>query len=403
MEMGEIMKRYLMVLLVLEAAALVNIAEAQHLTSARLYMKLKEYDKAEASAMKAVEKDPDEEEAWFVLGQARYELRKYSEMIDAMNKSLEIKPKYKEDIGRYKLGVWQIMYNAGAKYYNQGRENPAAYDMAIDSLLVAIKAQPDSASSYYVCALAYYGKGDYNAATSMLGRCIEKDPRNTDAIRVKGQIHMQVGRQKADDNDQAGALEEYKQAAAAYEKLYQLDPTNPDNVTSLIDVYERSGMSEKALALTTECIEQDPGNRVCRFAAGVYLLKQNKFQESVEQFKAAIDIDPYEQDDLYKDATYNLGVAYLNWGVAIKDSIDKEIEQASKDKKGKKVPEKTVDDRVYKDKFRAALPFFEQTAAFRSTDPSIYHQLGKIYGNLNMTKEMKEAFDKADKLMKEGN
>jgi tetratricopeptide (TPR) repeat protein len=396
------MNRLSLVALFVVSVALFSVAHSQHLTSARLYLKLRQFEQAEASALKAVAKDPDDEEAWYVLGQIRFELKKYPEMIEAFDKSLAVKPEYKDDIARYRLKVWADSYNAGVKYYNKGRDSAEYFQKAVDSLTVASKAMPESTSTFYVLGLAQYGKKDFNAAIASLNACVEKDPKRTDAMKLVGQIHLQSAREKNEAKDSVGAMSEYALAATAYEKLYAADPTTTENMVSLIDVYERAKMSDKALNLTSNCVKENPKNRICRFAYGVYLSKQMKYGESVDQFKAVIDAEPENQDELYKDAVYNLGVANLNWGVALKEAADKKAEEEAKVKKPGKKKSERVEDMSYKEKYKAALPYFEKTAQYRSTDPTIYQQLGKIYANLNMTKEMKDAFEKADKLLKEG-
>ncbi|MBI5474493.1 MAG: tetratricopeptide repeat protein [Ignavibacteriae bacterium] len=398
------MNRLSLVALFVVSVALVSVANAQHLTSARLYLKLRQFEQAEASAEKAVAKDPDDEEAWYVLGQIRFELKKYSTMVDAFDKSLAVKPEYKDEIYRYRLKVWADTYNAGVKYYTAGQQTDsvAKFQTAIDSFTVAVKAMPDSSTTYYVLGLSQYATKNYDKAIEALSTCVEKDPKRTDAMKLVGQIHLQSAREKNEAKDSVGAQKEYLLAAAAYEKLYAADPKTTDNIIALIDVYERAKMSDKALNLTSNCVKENPNNRICRFAYGVYLSKQTKYDQSVEQFKAVIDAEPNNQDELYKDAVYNLGVANLNWGVQIKEAADKKAEEEAKLKKGKKKNDKIVEDYSYKEKFKAALPYFEKTAQYRTDDPAIYQQLGKIYANLNMTKEMKEAFDRADKLLKEG-
>lgn len=400
-QQGEIMKRFVPVILIFWTVAYFSSANAQYLTSAKLYMKQKEYAQAEASALKAVAKDEKDEEAWFILGQARYELKKYSEMIDAFNKAMALKPSYNEEISRYRLKLWVDSFNAGIGYYNKGRDTASYYDRAIASFNAAIEAMPDSTSTYYVCALSYYGKKDFNTATRLLNACIAKDPKKLDAIKLLGQLHLQMGRDKKDAKDDTGALEEYKLAAGAYEKLYEADPKNADNIISLIDVYERAGMSDKALNLTSNCVKIDPKNRVCRFAYGVYLLKRDQFGESIEQLKVVLDLESDNKDEMYKDATYNLGVANLNWGVAMKEAAEKKAEEERKAQKGKKGKAAEVkEDQSFKEKFKAAVPYLEKTTEFRKDDASIYQQLGKLYANLNMAKEAKAAFETSDKIMK---
>jgi Flp pilus assembly protein TadD len=104
-----------------------------------------------------------------------------------------------------------------------------------------------------------------------------------------------------------------------------------------------------------------------------------------------IDIEPDNQDDMYKDAMYNVGVAYQNWGVALKAESDKKVEAS----KGK-----VKEDLTYKEKFKSALSHFEKVVEFKKDDPTIYQALGRLYANLNMTKEAKAAFETADKLLK---
>lgn len=396
------MKRSTPIILLFWTVVFISTASAQFLTSARLYLKQREWALAESSALKATVKDDKDEEAWFVLGQARFELKKYPEMIDAFNKSLEIKPEYREEIDRYKLKVWVDSYNAGIKYYNKGRDTASYLDTALDSLKLAIKAMPDSASNYYVSALSYYGKRDYANSTKMLETTLEKDPANIEAVKMLGQLHLQAGREKSDAKDSVGAAEQYRLSTLAFERLYEKAPGDVDNIINLIDAYERAGMNDKAFTLTSNCVKADPGNRICRFAFGVYLLKKDMYSESIEQFKAVVEPEPLEKDVMYKDATYNLGVAYLNWGVAMKEENDKKAEAARKAAKGKKKAPEEKEDMTYKEKFKAAVPYLEKVAAFRQDDAGIYQQLGKLYANLNMSKEAKAAFETADRLVKEG-
>ncbi len=395
------MKRFTPIILFFWAVVFVSAASAQYLTSARLYLKQREWALAESSALKAIAKDDKDEEAWFVLGQARFELKKYPEMIDAFNKSLEVSQTYHEEIHRYKFKIWVDSYNAGIKYYNKGRDSVQYLDTALDSLKLAIKAMPDSSANYYVSALSYYGKKDYPNAIKMLEATLEKDPKKVEAVRMIGQLHLQAGRDKREARDSLGAAEEFRLSTVAFEKLYEKSPGDVDNIISLIDAYERAGMNDKAFDLTSNCVKADPSNRICRFAFGVYLLKKDMYQESIEQFKAVVENEAAEKDAMYKDATYNLGVAYLNWGVAIKESSDKKLEAARKAAKGKKMPDEKQ-DMTYKEKFKAAVPYLEKVADFRKDDATIYQQLGKLYANLNMSKEAKAAFERADKLVKEG-
>jgi len=388
------MNRYPTFILFFLLLAGVSSSFAQYLTSAKLYMRQREWTMAEASALKAVAKDPDDEEAWFVLGQIRYELRKYPEMIEAFDKAASIDPKeHQKEIHSYRLKLWADSYNAGIKYYNLGRDSAKYFAIAIDSFKTAVMAQPDSAMTYYVCALAMYANGQRDDAVAMLNKGIEKKPNFPDALSLLGRLHMQRARMKLEDKDSLGAKKEYDAAVAAFEKLYQYNPSDPANVMSLLEVYEKAGMDDKALNLTKTCAESDPKNRLCRYAYGLYLIKKEQFEQGIKQLDTMLAIAPEEKDELYKDALYNLGVAYQNWGVALKAISDKKVEES----KGK-----VKEDMTYKEKFKAALAAFQKVEEHKKDDATLYQALGKLYATLNMPKEAKAAFETADRLIKEG-
>ncbi len=388
------MKRYAPLIVLSCTIVLASSAVAQYLTSAKLYLRQREYAQAEASALRAVAKDSTDEEAWYVLGQIRYELRKYPEMIQAFEKAAAIDPKeHATEIRNYRMKVWADSYNAGIRYYNKGRDTASYFAVAVDSFKTAILAQPDSASTYYVCALALYANGQRDDAIATLYKGLERKAAFPDALSLLGRLHMQSARAKMDQQDTAAAKQEYASAVAAFEKLYDLDRTDVDNVMSLLEVYEKAKMDDKALSLTKNCAEADPKNRLCRYAYGLYLIKKEQFEQGIKELEVMLAIDPTAKDELYKDAMYNLGVAYQNWGVALKAISDKKVEES----KGK-----IKEDLTYKEKFKSALAAFQKVEELKKDDPALYQALGKLYATLNMPKEAEAAFKNADRLMNEG-
>jgi len=389
------MKKYFPALLVLLAFVYMTTTGFQcgsaEATSAKLYMQQKQWQKAEESLMKELAKNDKNEEAWFLLGQTRLEMKKYGGMNEAYTKALSLGDAHKAEISRNRLAIWAMSYNEGVAYYNKGRDTAAYYDKSLESFATGISMEPDSSSTYYVAALAHYAKKDFSGATQKLETALQKKPDFADAARFLGQIHYQSGIDKLEAKDQAGADAAFMKATTAFETAYKTDPTSPDNITNLIEVYERTRQSDKALNLTRDAVAKDPKNKLYRYAYGVFLLKQEKFPESIEQFQEAVNIDPN-----YGDATYNLGVSYLNWGVSMKEQADKKYEADRKANKGKDVKE----DMSYKEKFKAALPYLEKSAEMRSDDAALWQQLGKVYANLNMVDKSKMAFEKFDTLTK---
>jgi tetratricopeptide (TPR) repeat protein len=362
-------------------------------TSAKLYMQQKQYDKAEASLVKETTKNERNGEAWFLLGQVRLEMKKYHEMNEAYTRALGIDTTHKHEIDRNRLAIWAMMYNDGVGVYNKGRDTASYYDLSIQKFTTAIEMEPDSAATYYVRALGYYAKQDLNSAATDLATSLKLNPKSEESARLLGQIHYNRAMERLQAKDEAAGNAELMKATQAFEAAYAANPGSADNITNLIDVYERTKASDKAMKLTRSAVETDPKNKVFRYAYGVFLLKQDKYADAVAQFEKAVEIDPN-----YTDAVYNLGVSHLNWGVSMKAESDKKLEEerAKNKNKSKEIKE----DLSYREQFKLALPFLEKAAMTRDDDAALWQQLGKLYLNLNMKDKAQEAFAKYDKLTK---
>ncbi len=363
------------------------------LTSAKLYINQKQFDKAEASLMKELQKNDKNEEAWFLLGQVRMEMKNYNGMLEAYKKAAELSDTHKAEINRNRLAVWAMMYNEGVKNYNAGRDSAGYYDKALDQFKTAINMEPDSSGTYYVAAMAHFAKKDYQNAEQMLQTALDKKPDYGDAAKFLGQVEYQMAAERQAANDSTGAMEHFNKAMKPFETAYKVNPTEPDNITNLIDVYERTKNTDKALALTRTAVERDPSNKLFRYAYGVFLLKQEKYPEAIEQFSAALKIDPE-----YADARYNRGVSYLNWGVKMKEDGDKKAEAEAAKNKGKSRDIKL--DESYKEKFKQALPDLEESVKSRPNDAGLWQSLGRLYTILGQKDKASEAFKKFDEITK---
>jgi len=219
---------------------------------------------------------------------------------------------------------------------------------------------------------------------------LKRAPGNTDAARMLGQTYYLTAGQKLESRDTVGAKKDYLKATEAYETIVKVKPADAEAITSLIDAYDRADQPEKALALTKNAVEKDPGNKIYRFAYGVFLLKKEDYQGATEQFKKAVDTDPN-----FTDAIYNLGVSYLNWGVEMRAKALKRAEEESqKGNRNFKV------DKSYEEKFKQALPYLEKSAETRQDDSMLAQQLGKVYATLGMSDKAKAAFERYDKILK---
>jgi len=390
------MMRYPTILLLVVFALYLSVTGFQcgsaELTTAKLAIQQRQFEKAEESLLKELVKNDKNEEAWYLLGQVRQELRKFLPANEAYLKALQVSNVHQKEVAINRLAMWAALYNDGIASYNKGREQPANYDSAIVKFKAATTIEPDSSSTYYVLGLAQFANKDFPSAEQSLALALEKKPNYIEASKLLGQIYLSRGAEKRFAKDEAGSREAYAKAAEVFDQAYKVDPKNSDVIITLIEAYEGANESAKALALTRDAVASEPNNGLFRYAYGVFLLKQDEFEKSIEQFKKALEIEPGNAD-----ATYNCGVAYLNWGVAMREQAEKKVDEERKKGKGLK---DTKEDTSFREKFRDAIPYLEKSAERRQDDALLWQQLARVYANLNMVEKSKVAFEKADALMK---
>lgn len=393
------MRRHSPIFILLVLAAYMSITGFQcgsaELTTAKLAIQQQQWEKAEESLAKEVAKNPGNEEAWYMLGQVRWEQKKHRAANDAFTKALEISGAHRAEISNYRLSYWSQNINEGVEHFNKGREKPVEYQNAEAKFKNAINAVPDSANGHYYLSLAQFAMKNYAGAEASLLAALERNPDYEDAIERLGSVYLTRADEMEAAKNQAGANAEMEKAARVYEKGHKNHPDRPEYTLALIAIYERLEQNDKSMALTSQAVAADPGNMTYRYVYGVFLLKREMYKEAVEQLEVVANSDTDKNEALYADALYNAGVANLNWGVAMKAESDRKAE--AEQKKGNR---NVKADESYKEKFKAALPFLERATEKRPDDIALWQNIGRLYANLNMVEKSMRAFEKVDMLMK---
>ena len=433
------------------------------MTSAKLYIQRKEYDNAEAQLQKEIAKNPQNEEAYYLLGrEIYYPQKKYRDMADAFRKALAIAPTHQQDIKMVILQSWGTTFNQGVADLNKA-EKPEEYDVAINAFKLCAYLEPDSILNQQNLGLSYFRKGDYDSAITPLKMAIDKgksllaiktlstiylsqasnliskfNEANRDHITLKqnlakitegvnaedvkyyiGQPESKKeetkgrGKKKVvvqetwsypqynltlvikknvisavtysspytvsiDSSDYQSAMEAYNKAIDVLKNGNALYPEDADISESLMNAYIGAQKNNEARELLVMRIKKYPDSKFDRYNYGVFLLKDNEFKKAIDEFKAALSIDTS-----FSSAIYNIAATYVNWGVAIQDSL-KNADQ--------------LEDKSYQEKFKEALPYLERVLVEKPNDIQIWELVGQVYANLGNTKKATEAYDKADRI-----
>ncbi len=458
------MKKFIIYgMLVISAASLALMGfqcSSAEMTSAKLYIQRKEFQNAEAQLLKEVAKNPKNEEAWYMLGQIRVELKDYKGMKDAYVKASEIGTKFKKEIDGQTVATWGRLFNQGVEELNKAQDS-TGFDAAIERYKLASYVMPESTVNQQNLGLAYYRKGDYENAIGPLTIAMEKS-RSLFAIKVLSNIYLvRANELKSKFTEQnRAAIEEMKNLDQIREKIKAADvkyfigapntvnketkgkgkqavvvkeiwtyskyklvvtiegdvvgavkysspykaaidssghklslvefdksivvlkngitayPEEVEISENLMNAYIGAERNNEARRLLEERVKKFPSSKYDRYNYGVFLLKDNKYEESVNEFKAVIAID-----SAFSSAVYNLAATYVNWGVAEQERLKK----AKKD-----------EDISYKEKYKLAIPYLKKVIEEKPNDVQIWELLGQVYANLGDGEKASNAYKKAD-------
>ncbi len=365
---------------------------SKEITSAKLYIQQKKYDKALHALDEEISKNPKSDEGYKLKGDVYGIKGDYQKMVESYNKSLEISPKFKKQILLSEKSKWADNFNKGAAYYNRATKQnvpdsaKSFYNKAINAFNDAIVCQPDSAKSYEYMAYAYFNMGNLKDAIKPLKKVKDLAPSKEVYVRL-GEIILQEGSNEMskfyksnNKADSISAINYYKDAVKVLEEGRKKYPNDPAILSDLANAYVAAKMLDVAMDAFKEGVKKDPKNKVYRYNYGVLLLGDKQFEKAVEEFNEALKLDPD-----YLNAKYNIGVAYIKWGAAIRD---------------KAIANGKEDDTSYQEKFKLALPYLEEYLKAKPDDVTIWELLGKVYANLGQTEKSKEAYKKADEMRK---
>ena len=359
------------------------------LTSAKLYIQQKNYDKALNTLHKEVAKNPKSDEGWYLLGNVYGELGKFDSLVIAYDKSLAVSKKYESEINQSKMYYWANSFNAGVSYFQRGNKATDKdsvkiyYDKSIDAFTTGTKLEPDSADTFKNLAFVYMSAGKNEEAIKPLKKLVQLN-NELDGYKYLGQIYYTLGTMSKsaystsnDITDSLAANKYFNDAVDILEKGTKLYPNDSDLLKTLSASYVDIGKSDVALNSFKTLVEKEPDNKVYRYNYGVLLLGSEDYEMAVQEFQKAIDLD-----STYTNAIYNLGITYVKWGSEMnKESL--ETEEYSD---------------AYKEKFKAALPYLEKVTATEKSDAEAWELLGKVYSVLGMQDKAIDAFNRADQL-----
>jgi len=359
------------------------------LTSAKLYISQKNWDKALETLQAEVQKNPKSDEGYYLLGTVYSELEKTDEMIAAFDESLAISNKYEKSIKEYRTFQWANNFNRGVSLFQRGTKTTDKdsttmyYNMAIDAYQKAIILEPDSAETYRNLAFAFLTSGKVEESVEPLKTLIDLEQAE-EGYQYLGEVYYTLGanmmsgyQNTKDVADSVKAMQYLENSITTLNDGLAKYPENSEMQVALTASYIAADKIDVAIISAEKLVEKDPINKVYRYNYGVLLLNVQEYAKAETQLLKAIELDPD-----YENAIYNIGVTYVKWGTA----MNKEAEKQG------------IISEDYIKKYEAALPYLEKVVEKDPTNIAIWELLGKVYSVLGMNDDASNAFKKADEL-----
>ncbi|MGK7390563.1 MAG: tetratricopeptide repeat protein [Candidatus Cyclobacteriaceae bacterium M2_1C_046] len=225
----------------------------------------------------------------------------YKEAIENYSKAIQISPKN-----------FEYHNSRGVVYYKS-----QDYYRAIGDFYTATELSPENYMPWYNIAYAMYQMGDANNANKHVTQALALSDEYCDSHNLKGLILSELQQQDSAvisfkeaaecDPDNATFLynvgytlyeqEEYTEALEWFEKSYAIDPENLDLISYIGNSHSSLENSQKAIDFHTLHIQKGSGeNYIPYYNRGFSLFKIEKYEEALEDFKKAYQIDSTDLD-----------------------------------------------------------------------------------------------------------
>jgi tetratricopeptide (TPR) repeat protein len=205
-----------------------NLADA-YFNLGSIYFAQKNYIDAAKNFKQVTERDPSSAEGFANYGKVLFVQKKYSDAMAAYQSALEADPNHAE-----------AEKELGKLYYKQGsKENPEAYDKAIEMLQKYLKNDSTDSYSHYLCAMAYKKRKSYKNAIKNFEKAIKYNANHYESLNGLAGIHLTQQRYSQ-------AIKYYKQALKVKPKNYRcarnlaiaVQSSDPENYDAIIAAWQ---------------------------------------------------------------------------------------------------------------------------------------------------------------------
>ncbi|MCP4723747.1 MAG: tetratricopeptide repeat protein [bacterium] len=347
------MKRFVTsILVILFAAFIVSDVCAQSVKGARKNLNRNKFDKAKDEAEKVIAKDPDEEEAYFILGVAMGALGDIEGMDANFEKCRSLTDEYNGRMNVERDRMFGINFAAGLQSLrnadNEKNEEKSAplFNEAIGRFSSALKLREDDVQSKEYIGYSYLNLQDITNAEKYYTEVITADPENRTVLKNLGIISF----------ERAYNLEDatvYPNVVKYYEKLIEVAPEEAPVIgEQLILGYEQTKQYDKGVQFIERLLGEAPDDPSLIMWKANLLLQKGDNDAALAIFRQALELNP----DNVQLLTNIAWMPYLK------------LEEM-----------KTAGQEITVEQWKAILPSMEKLSTVTPDDADVWNALVRMY------------------------
>ena len=255
------------------------------------------YDNAYTEVITATEKYPENEEAWYYLGEIQGRKGTLKEMVESFNKSLAIKNTFQVQIEQTKKNYYNKFYNDGVSTYNamikiEDKQSPEAVkkiDGVINNFRNILYIENDYMANRLI-AIAYQFKNDDENSLKFLQAAAEAEPDTVTAWTDLGYYYQRN--------------KEFLLSAEQFKKGLDVNPNDSECLIRYAESLDLGDKKDEAIEAYKVASERVPDEKAIPFNLGLLLFKKATgseedetkkkefMKESVVYFEKSQKLDP---------------------------------------------------------------------------------------------------------------
>lgn len=340
--------------------------QPKEITSAKIYIQKRNWQKAIELLEQAVVTHPNNPEGHFLLGQAYGDQSRYREMKKQFGESLGISPKFQPAILQTIENHWITLYNKGIK-----AQNDRNFKLAENLLKTAILIDPSKREAYNTLAANYIEANQPRQALLIYEKLLKETPDDINLLIATGNLFYIQKR--------------FDDVVRVLKKVLEIEPDHRDAMANLALSYDSLGKTDEALTTYQKAVKANPLDKDLIFLLGVHHYNRSHFTKAIELFKQVLELSPGEFE-----STSNIGNAYLSIAEDLRTKIKSlanstltagEIQQL-----------KTEAILTY----MKVIPYFKKALEMQPHHPTLWINLGVAYVNSGENEKGQEALLKAE-------